>query len=119
VIQNSPLNPYSIEPLSLSPPSTQIYYCFSCFTFYFYIEISSAAHLANTLCCFDIPPEAHRGEDPRQIGFTGKKESVEVAKETVLDQLATSNLEKVYVHRISDAWEAEWNEISLVVPGQL
>lgn len=66
----------------------------------------------------DIPPQNYRDEDPREIGFSGTKEGVAGAKKMVLDKLSTSNSDKVYVHRVSDAWEPEWNNIRRVVPGQ-
>ena len=66
-----------------------------------------------------VPPENYRGEDPREIGFIGKKESIADAKKMVLDKLATSKSEKVYVHRVSDTWEVEWEGIRQLRPGEL
>jgi len=37
-------------------------------------------------CEIIIPPVTYRGEDPREIGFIGTKESIAVAKEMVFGQ---------------------------------
>jgi len=67
----------------------------------------------------NIPSQNYPAEDPREIGFTGTKEGIEAVKKLILDKLSTSESDKVYVHRVSDAWEPEWNNIRLVLPGQL
>lgn len=72
-----------------------------------------------TSCEIVITPQTYPKEDLREMGFIGQEKSTAEAKKTVLEKLATSKSEQVYVHRVSDAWEVEWNEIRLVVPGQL
>lgn len=72
-----------------------------------------------TGCEILITPQTYPKEDPREIGFVGTEESIKEAKKLVLEKLAISRSEQVYVHRVSDAWEEAWNYIRLVVPGQL
>lgn len=77
-------------------------------------------HVERTTGCeIIITPQTYPKEDPREIGFIGTKESIAEAKKLVLEKLAISRSEQVYVHRVSDAWEEAWNEIRVVVPGQL
>jgi hypothetical protein len=66
-----------------------------------------------------ITPQTYPKEDPREIGFIREEKSIAEANKMVLKKLATSKSEQVYVHRVSDAWEVEWSQIRLVVPGQL
>ncbi len=73
----------------------------------------------STRCEIAITPQTYPKEDPREIGFIGQKGSIAEAKNMVLEKLATSKSEQFYVHRVSDAWEVEWNEIRQVIPGQL
>ncbi|PMD36915.1 hypothetical protein L207DRAFT_586601 [Hyaloscypha variabilis F] len=98
------------DGLGFSTPAINLLLRNDC-SFLKYVERTTSARI-------DIPAQNYPGEDPREIGFTGTKEGIADAKKLILDKLSTAKSDKVYVHRVSDAWEA-WNHIRRLMPGQL
>jgi hypothetical protein len=71
----------------------------------------------STGCVITITNQSYPGEDPREIGFMGQKESISEAKKLILEKL--SNCEQTVLTKVANKFEDEWLEIRQVRPGEL
>lgn len=71
----------------------------------------------STGCVLTITNQSYPGEDPREIGFMGSKESNVEAKRMVLEKLAT--FENAVVTKVADTFDDSWLQIRPVRPGEL
>jgi hypothetical protein len=70
-------------------------------------------------CVVNITPQNYPKEDPREIGFVGTDESIKAAYMTIWKKLKDHRSDRIYVHRVKDAWEPKMEEIRFPFVGEL